>query len=88
SGIIEGTARDSDLDEIARLSDAMNMTSICGLGQVVSNPITCVIRKWKDDVQAHLKRAVSAESGRTVAQWNESGQMSGSAAAGAGLGGV
>ncbi|HRK29446.1 MAG TPA: NADH-ubiquinone oxidoreductase-F iron-sulfur binding region domain-containing protein [Tepidisphaeraceae bacterium] len=87
TGITEGSARDTDLNEIARLTDTMNMTSICGLGQVVANPISSVLKKWRPEVEAYLRRAVQPRVSETPVQWNEGGQMTGSAAAAAGMGG-
>lgn len=77
TGIMEGTARDSDLAEIARLSDAMNYASICGLGQVVANPISSVIKKWKSEIDAYLKRSTTAKAGAQVTSWSESNESEG-----------
>jgi NADH:ubiquinone oxidoreductase subunit F (NADH-binding)/NADH:ubiquinone oxidoreductase subunit E len=75
TGIIAGTARESDLDQIKQLGDAMNMSSICGLGQVVANPISCVISKWKPEVEAYLKRSTTAKAATPVTNWNEATQL-------------
>lgn len=77
TGIIEGTARDNDLAEIARLSDAMSYASICGLGQVVANPISSVIKKWKGEIDAYLKRRTTAKAGAQVTSWSESNESEG-----------
>ena len=71
TGIIAGTAREEDLKEIERLGDAMNMASICGLGQVVANPISCVLKKWKGEVDAYLKRKTAARGSTQVTEWAE-----------------
>lgn len=77
TGIIDGTARDADLDEIARLGDAMTYASICGLGQVVANPISSVLKKWRREIDAYLKRATTARAAVQVASWDESNESEG-----------
>ncbi|MBE7464524.1 MAG: NAD(P)H-dependent oxidoreductase subunit E [Planctomycetes bacterium] len=44
-----------DFETIQRLSDTMLMTSICGLGQVVSAPIDSVLKHFKGEVDAKIK---------------------------------
>jgi NADH:ubiquinone oxidoreductase subunit F (NADH-binding)/NADH:ubiquinone oxidoreductase subunit E len=44
------------LDVIGQLADTMAGTSICGLGQVASNPITSVLKYFRDDVNTYLGR--------------------------------
>jgi formate dehydrogenase beta subunit len=75
SGIMAGTAKETDLDQIKQLGDAMNMASICGLGQVVANPISQVLTKWKDEIQAYLRRSTSAQASTPVASWAEGQSM-------------
>ena len=41
------------LDE---LSEAMKLTSICGLGQVVPAPIASVLKYFREEVEAHVTR--------------------------------
>src|SRR5580700_11387898 len=48
----EGSA--SDMALIDELSDALRLTSICGLGQVVPAPISSVLRHFRSEVDAHL----------------------------------
>jgi NADH:ubiquinone oxidoreductase subunit F (NADH-binding) len=48
----EGSA--SDMALIDELSDALRLTSICGLGQVVPAPISSVIKHFRSEVDAHL----------------------------------
>jgi NADH:ubiquinone oxidoreductase subunit F (NADH-binding) len=54
-GVTQGTGGASDLNEIERLSEAMMMASICGLGQVVHRPIESVMRHFRDELEMHLK---------------------------------
>jgi len=43
-----------DLGLIGELADTMATTSICGLGQVASNPITSVIKHFPEDLDSYL----------------------------------
>ena len=56
AGIAQGTARDQDMAEIDRLAETLDLTSICGLGQVVPSPIRSVIKYFNSEVEDHLKR--------------------------------
>lgn len=42
------------LPVIDELSQTMYMTSICGLGQVASNPVTAVLKHFREDVEKYL----------------------------------
>ncbi len=53
--ILEGQAEGSELDLLPELDEALRLTSICGLGQVVLNPATSVIKHFPEDVQKHLR---------------------------------
>jgi formate dehydrogenase beta subunit len=46
-----GSAEDATL--IERLSDALRLTSICGLGQVVPAPIASVLKHFREEIEAH-----------------------------------
>jgi len=61
TGITHGTGSGQDLDVIEGLEETLLLTSICGLGQVVPNPIKSVITYFKDEVDDHIarKRCVS-----------------------------
>ena len=50
----EGSSHDMSL--IEELSDALRLTSICGLGQVVPAPISSVLKHFREEVDAHLSR--------------------------------
>ena len=41
---------------IEELSDALRLTSICGLGQVVPAPISSVLKHFREEVEAHVSR--------------------------------
>ncbi len=52
-----GRFRRQELGVIGELSDAMGATSICGLGQVASNPITSVLKYFPEEVEKYLGRS-------------------------------
>jgi formate dehydrogenase beta subunit len=43
-----------DLDIINELAEAMQLTSICGLGQAAPLPITSVVRHFRDEIERHV----------------------------------
>ncbi len=55
-GMTRGQGRREDLDLIENLSEAMTLTSICGLGQVVPAPIRSVVHHFRDEIEAHVVR--------------------------------
>jgi formate dehydrogenase beta subunit len=54
AGIAQGTARPQDIAEIDRLSLTLDLTSICGLGQVVPSPMQSVLKYFRPEVDEHL----------------------------------
>jgi formate dehydrogenase beta subunit len=56
SGWTQGLSSSEDLALIEELSDALRLTSICGLGQVVPAPIASVIKHFRDEIEAHVTR--------------------------------
>ncbi|MFQ5960395.1 MAG: NADH-ubiquinone oxidoreductase-F iron-sulfur binding region domain-containing protein [Candidatus Methylomirabilales bacterium] len=54
SGITHGRGRREEIALIDELSDALALTSICGLGQVVPNPIGSVLTHFREEVEDHL----------------------------------
>jgi NADH:ubiquinone oxidoreductase subunit F (NADH-binding)/NADH:ubiquinone oxidoreductase subunit E len=44
----------SDLNTIDELAEAMQLTSICGLGQAAPLPITSVVRHFRDEIERHI----------------------------------
>ena len=47
---------DSTRELILELSEAMKETSICGLGEVASNPVTSLMQFFPEEVQRYLKK--------------------------------
>jgi NADH:ubiquinone oxidoreductase subunit F (NADH-binding) len=56
TGWTQGQASSADLALIDELSDALRLTSICGLGQVVPAPIASVLKHFREEVEAHITR--------------------------------
>jgi NADH:ubiquinone oxidoreductase subunit F (NADH-binding)/NADH:ubiquinone oxidoreductase subunit E len=58
TGWTEGKRSDwaADLELVRELSEAMRLTSICGLGQIVPAPIESVLKHFREEVEAHVTR--------------------------------
>jgi len=56
TGWTQGSGDASDLALINELSQALVLTSICGLGQVVPAPIASVLKHFREEVEAHITR--------------------------------
>ncbi|HXQ27250.1 MAG TPA: NAD(P)H-dependent oxidoreductase subunit E [Candidatus Acidoferrales bacterium] len=56
SGWTRGEGSATDMALIDELSEALRLTSICGLGQVVPAPIASVLKHFRDEVEAHVSR--------------------------------
>ena len=52
--VTAGTADATTLAPLDELQQTLALTSICGLGQVVPNPIGSVLRYFGDEVEAHV----------------------------------
>src|SRR5579871_5095105 len=52
--LLHGRCSRKDLNLISELADTMGTTSICGLGQVAANPITTVIKHFREDLDKYL----------------------------------
>jgi NADH:ubiquinone oxidoreductase subunit F (NADH-binding)/NADH:ubiquinone oxidoreductase subunit E len=52
--IARGEGSKDDLDTISDLAEAMQLTSICGLGQAAPLPITSVVRHFRDEIERHV----------------------------------
>ncbi|MBI3670170.1 MAG: NAD(P)H-dependent oxidoreductase subunit E [Acidobacteria bacterium] len=56
TGWTQGKGSPTDYALVEDLSDALALTSICGLGQVVPAPIASVLKHFREEVEAHLLR--------------------------------
>lgn len=52
--IIQGEGEIHDLEILRRTADTMTSTSLCGLGQAASNPVTSGLRYFLPEYQAHI----------------------------------
>jgi len=53
-GNVSEAAYRSDLALIEELSQAMSLTSICGLGQIVPAPVLSVLKHFRGEIDAHV----------------------------------
>ena len=53
--IIEGKANSESIELLKELTNVINDTSLCGLGQTAPNPVLTTIRYFKDEYMAHMK---------------------------------
>ena len=88
AGIAQGTARPQDIAEIDRLSLTLDLTSICGLGQVVPSPMQSVLKYFRAEVDEHLTKktcpaGVCFRKKATVENTNKQMSAAGSGARGA-----
>ena len=54
TGWTTGVSSASDRDLIDELCEALNLTSICGLGQFIPHPIQTVMKYFPGEVKAHI----------------------------------
>jgi NADH:ubiquinone oxidoreductase subunit F (NADH-binding) len=55
TGWTRGHRGANDLVLFDELSHALRVTSICGLGQVIPNPIASVMKHFTDEIEAHVR---------------------------------
>ncbi len=56
TGWTQGRGSAADLELIAELTDALKLTSICGLGQFAHSPLSSVLLHFRDEIEAHIVR--------------------------------
>jgi NADH:ubiquinone oxidoreductase subunit F (NADH-binding)/NADH:ubiquinone oxidoreductase subunit E len=49
-----GKSTPADLKLVDELSEAMKLTSICGLGQFAHSPITSVLKHFREEIETHI----------------------------------
>ncbi len=54
TGWSQGKGSPRDLQLVDELSEAMKLTSICGLGQFAHSPITSVLKHFRGEIEAHI----------------------------------
>ena len=52
--ISRGEGQEGDLDRLARVSELIKKTSLCGLGTTAPNPVLSTLRYFKDEYLAHI----------------------------------
>jgi NADP-reducing hydrogenase subunit HndC len=53
--ICAGQGRESDIEELERLSADVKTGSLCGLGQTAPNPVLSTLRYFRDEYEAHIR---------------------------------
>ncbi len=53
--ITEGRGQEEDIDKLAKMSDLIKKTSLCGLGQTAPNPVLSTIKYFRDEYEAHIR---------------------------------
>lgn len=56
--LADGSAKLSDLDELVRIGENMEMLSNCGLGQTASTAIRDILKHYRAEVEAHIRLGV------------------------------
>jgi formate hydrogenlyase subunit 6/NADH:ubiquinone oxidoreductase subunit I len=52
--ICDGNGKDEDIEHLKELGRAVNIGSLCGLGQSASNPVLSTLRYFMDEYEAHI----------------------------------
>jgi NADH-quinone oxidoreductase subunit F len=58
--ITAGEGQEADLDKLAKVSELIKKTSLCGLGQTAPNPVLSTLRYFKDEYLAHIDKQCPA----------------------------
>jgi NADH:ubiquinone oxidoreductase subunit F (NADH-binding)/(2Fe-2S) ferredoxin len=53
--ITAGKGQEGDLDKLAKMSELIKKTSLCGLGQTAPNPVLSTIKYFRDEYEAHIR---------------------------------
>jgi len=53
--ITEGRGSEEDIDKLAKMSELIKKTSLCGLGQTAPNPVLSTIRYFREEYEAHIR---------------------------------
>jgi NADH:ubiquinone oxidoreductase subunit F (NADH-binding)/NADH:ubiquinone oxidoreductase subunit E len=54
TGWTHGKGSSTDMPLIDELTDALKLTSICGLGQFAHSPLTSVLQHFREEIEAHV----------------------------------
>ena len=52
--ITEGRGEAGDIEKMESLAETISSTSLCGLGQTASNPVTSTIKYFRNEYEAHI----------------------------------
>jgi Na+-translocating ferredoxin:NAD+ oxidoreductase RNF subunit RnfB len=54
--ICDGEGKTGDIEHLKELGKAVNIGSLCGLGQSASNPVLSTLRYFMDEYEAHISQ--------------------------------
>ena len=54
AGWTQGKGTPADFDMVSDLTEALKLTSICGLGQFAHSPISSVLQHFRPEIEAHV----------------------------------
>jgi NADH:ubiquinone oxidoreductase subunit F (NADH-binding)/(2Fe-2S) ferredoxin len=55
--ITSGRGQVADIDKLAKMSELIKKTSLCGLGQTAPNPVLSTIKYFRQEYEAHIREA-------------------------------
>jgi NADH-quinone oxidoreductase subunit F len=55
NSITEGDGKDSDIELLEQLAQAVKDASLCALGQTAANPVLSTVRYFKDEYLEHIR---------------------------------
>jgi NADH:ubiquinone oxidoreductase subunit F (NADH-binding)/Pyruvate/2-oxoacid:ferredoxin oxidoreductase delta subunit len=64
--ITEGRGSEEDIDKLAKMSELIKKTSLCGLGQTAPNPVLSTLKYFRDEYEAHLEGRCPAKGCREL----------------------
>ncbi len=59
--ITKGKGEEGDIEKLLKLSEAINETSLCGLGKTASNPVLSTIKYFREEFEEHILTRKSCE---------------------------
>jgi NADH:ubiquinone oxidoreductase subunit F (NADH-binding)/(2Fe-2S) ferredoxin len=59
--ITKGKGMEGDIEKLLKLSEAINETSLCGLGKTASNPVISTIKYFREEFEEHILTRKSCE---------------------------
>ncbi|DAC72208.1 MAG TPA: NADH-quinone oxidoreductase subunit F [Thermoplasmata archaeon] len=67
--ITSGTALEEDMELLEELSEVVQMSALCALGQSAPNPILSTLKYFRDEYEAHLRGECPAKVCKALTQY-------------------